>query len=205
MGENKNSIGIYGGSFDPVHMGHLRSAFEVKQQLNLAELRFIPSGNPPHRSRAKVAAFHRLAMLELAIATSPGLVIDPREIAVEKASYTYDTLRSIQNEVPESALTLIIGTDQFSVFDTWYRWQDILTIAHVAVMERPGEVLSEAANDILQGEFSHRVTLCPVTQLDISSTGIRRELQQGTDIQFLVPYAVRDYIYKHRLYTELVE
>ncbi len=194
------SIGLYGGSFDPIHIGHLRTALEVKQQLNLDELRFIPTGNPPHRSRAKVDAVHRLAMLELAIAEAPGLVIDRREIDAQKPSYTFETLQSIQNDYPQAELTLIIGTDQFSVFDTWHRWQELLQLVQVAVMERPGESLSGVAQEILQDE-SANVTLCPVTQLDISSTRIRRELQQGTDIQFLVPYAVRDYINQHRLYS----
>ncbi len=199
MSKPSHGVGIYGGSFDPVHIGHLRSALEVKQQLNLDELRFIPTGNPPHRSRARVDPVHRLAMLELAIADAPGLVIDPREINAQKPSYTFETLESIQNEYPQAELTLIIGTDQISVFDTWHRWRELLQLAQVAVMERPGESLSEVAQQILRDESSN-VILCPVTQLDISSTRIRRELQQGTDIQFLVPYAVRDYINQHRLY-----
>lgn len=200
------SIGVYGGSFDPIHFGHLRSALEVKHRLGLDQLRFIPSGNPPHRAAANVASEHRLAMLELAIAATPGLVIDAREIESQKTSYSFDTLQSVQAEEPQACLVLIIGTDQFSAFDSWHRWQDLLESVHVAVMERPGELLSEAAKEILAGHQSGSankpgVSMCPVTQLDISSTRIRGELQQGTDIQFLVPYAVREYINTHRLYT----
>ena len=140
-------------------------------------------------------------MLELAIATSPGMVVDQREIRRQTPSYTINTLQELQQEFPQADLTLIIGTDQFSVFDTWHRWQDLLQLAQVAVMERPGESLSGFASQLLQGEYASKITLCPVTQLDISSTGIRNDHRAGTDIRFLVPYVVRQYIIEHELYT----
>jgi len=196
-----NSIGVCGGSFDPVHFGHLRTALEVRHQLGLEQLRFIPAGNPPHKEGPRVSAADRVNMLELAIAGCPGVVIDQRETQRQKPSYTIDTLLELQQELPQASLTLIIGTDQFSVFDTWHRWQDLLKIAQVAVMERPGELLSDVAKELLQGEFSSKITLCPVTQLDISSTRIRKDWRAGTDIRFLVPYAVRQYIIEHELYT----
>jgi len=195
------SIGVCGGSFDPVHFGHLRTAFEVRQQLGLEQLRFIPAGNPPHKEGPRVSATDRVNMLELAIGGSPSVVIDERETQRLKPSYTIDTLLELQQELPQASLTLIIGTDQFSVFDTWHRWQDLLQVAHLAVMERPGELLSGFANDLLQGEYASKITLCPVTQLDISSTRIRKDWRAGTDIRFLVPYAVRQYIIEHNLYT----
>jgi len=200
------SLGVYGGSFDPVHFGHLRSALEVQQQLGLDQLRFIPAGNPPHKAGPVVNAADRVKMLELAIADtdsagSPCLIVDQREIERLKPSYTFDTLEELQNELPQAQLTLIIGTDQFSVFDTWHRWRELLGIAHVAVMERPGEKLSEFAVELLQGEYRSKVTICPVTQLDISSTRIRNDLSAGTDIRFLLPYAVRRYIIEHQLYA----
>ena len=194
------SIGVYGGSFDPVHFGHLRTALEVRSQLGLDELRFIPTGDPPHKAGPKALAFERIKMLELAIAGNPGFVIDPREIERQTTSYTIDTLLELQSEYPDALLTMVIGTDQFSVFDTWHRWQDLLKLAHLAVMERPGEPLSEFAKSQLSGENAARITLCPVTQLDISSTGIRNALQQGTDVQFLLPYAVRQYMNEKSLY-----
>jgi len=195
------SIGVGGGSFDPVHFGHLRTTFEVRQQLGLEQLRFIPAGNPPHKEGPRVSAAHRVNMLELALGGSPGVVIDPRETDRQRPSYTMDTLLEVQKECPKARLTLIIGTDQFSVFDTWHRWQDLLQFAQVAVMERAGESLSDFANDLLQGEYASKITLCPVTQLEISSTRIRNDLQAGTDIRFLVPYDVRQYIIEHELYT----
>ncbi len=196
-----SSIGVCGGSFDPVHFGHLRTALEVRQQLGLEQLRFIPAGNPPHKEGPRVSATDRVNMLELAIGGSPSVVIDERETQRLKPSYTIDTLLELQQELPQASLTLIIGTDQFSVFDTWHRWQDLLQVAHVAVMERPGELLSGFANELLQGEYASKITLCPVTQLDISSTRIRKDWRAGTDIRFLVPYAVRQYIIEHNLYT----
>lgn len=211
MTEGVCSIGVYGGSFDPVHFGHLRSALEVQQQLGLDQLRFIPAGNPPHKAGPVVNAADRVKMLELAIADgkaaeNTGLVVDRREIERQKPSYTFDTLEELQNELPQAQLTLIIGTDQFSVFDTWHRWRELLGIANLAVMERPGEILSEFAIELLQGELlqsepASKITMCPVTQLDISSTRIRNELSAGTDIRFLLPYAVRRYIIEHQLYT----
>jgi len=146
--EDVRSVGVYGGSFDPVHFGHLRSALEVKQQLGLNQLRFIPAGNPPHKSGPVVNAADRVEMLELSIADCPGLVVDQREIERHKPSYTFDTLEELQNELPQAQLTLIIGTDQFSVFDTWHRWRELLGLANLAVMERPGEILSEFAMEL---------------------------------------------------------
>jgi len=199
--EKTQAIGVYGGSFDPVHFGHLRPALEVKQQLLLDQLRFIPSGNPPHKSGPRVSAADRVAMLDLAIARSPGLIIDTREVDTQKPSYTLDTLKSLQSDFPQARLTLVIGMDQFSVFDTWHQWQQILAMADVAVMERPGESLSDIASSILNGEFGSAINTVPVTQLEISSSRIRRELDQGTDVQFLLPYAVRQFIIDNKLYT----
>lgn len=139
-------------------------------------------------------------MLELAIARTPGLIIDRREIDRQSTSYTIDTLTEIQAEFPQSELTLVIGTDQFSVFDTWHRWQDLLEIANLAVMERPGEELSDFASSLAEGRYASKIALCQVTQLDISSTRIRNELRQRADIQFLLPYAVRQYIVENNLY-----
>ncbi len=194
------SIGMYGGSFDPVHFGHLRTALEVYQQLRLDEIRFIPSADPPHKEGPQASAADRINMLELAIAKSPGLIIDPREIQRRTTSYTFDTLVEMQGEFPQAELTLVIGTDQFSVFDTWHRWEELLGMANLAVMERPGEVLSDFAKSLVSCEYASKITLCQVTQLDISSTRIRSELNQAADIQFLVPHAVRQYISEHKLY-----
>lgn len=197
-------IGVYGGAFDPVHLGHLRCAFEVKQALNLDELRFVPTGTPPHRTGPRVSADHRIAMLESAVRLLPGVVIDEREVQNTQTSYTVDTLASIASEYAGSALTLIVGMDQFSEFDTWHRWRDLLDNYHLAVMERPGETISGVGQAILREDASRvdggRVQIVTVTQLEISSSRIRDDLAHGRDIQFLVPTAVRGYIISNELY-----
>lgn len=200
MIRSARTIGIYGGSFDPVHHGHLRSALEVMQSLQLDELRLVPSGVPPHRSRPLVGAGQRRAMLELAVAELDNVVVDSRELDRQQPSYTIDTLESIQVEYPQAALTLIIGMDQFSAFDTWHRWQELLQRVDLAVMERPGESLSAGAKELLNGQLAERITVIRVTQLDISSSRIRHDLQHGKDIRFLVPFAVYRYILEHGLY-----
>ena len=200
MSLEQQRIGVYGGSFDPVHFGHLRCAFEVQQQLQLDQLRFVPSGNPPHRERAAVSAKHRVAMLELAIVDYPASLVDTREVQSDQPSYSIDTLEAIQAENTDAELTLIIGTDQFSTFDTWHRWKQLLQQCNLAVMQRPGESLSEYAKNLLAGPMAENITLCAVTQLEISSSRIRRDLNMGTDVKFLLPYTVRNHIIEHHLY-----
>lgn len=198
-------IGVYGGAFDPVHLGHLRSALEVRQALDLDELRFVPSGTPPHREGARADAKHRIQMLQLAVRGATGVVIDTREVQNTATSYSIDTLESIAADHPGSNLTLIIGMDQFSVFDTWHRWRELLQKFQLAVMERPGESMSETAQSILHkaNDAVHperRIHIISVTQLQISSSRIRADLACDRDVQFLVPSAVRDYIQTHGLY-----
>lgn len=197
-------IGVYGGSFDPVHIGHLRSALEVSQAQELDELRFLPSGNPPHRARAQVANEHRLKMLQLAVDDAPGIGIDDRELGRKSTSYSIDTLETIQAENPQAELTLIIGMDQFNAFDTWHRWQELLQRVELVVMERPGETLSGSAYQLMASSLQKRISIVSVTQLEISSSRIRKDLQAGLDIRFLVPYAVRDYILSQDLYKKEV-
>ena len=204
----RKNIGVFGGSFDPVHLGHLRSVLEVKQALSLDEMRIVPSGNPQHRDSARVAAKHRVAMLQLAVQQTPGIEIDQREVQNTGTSYSIDTLASVAADHPGSHLTLVIGMDQFSVFDTWHRWQEILQNCRLAVMERPGETLSDTGRSILQrtnkpgnADIIHVIA---VTQMEISSSRIRDDLARHKDIRFLVPSAVRDYIQIHKLYTGAV-
>jgi len=194
-------IGVYGGSFDPVHLGHLRSALEVMQIKNLHQLRFLPSGNPPHRAPAQAADKHRLRMLQLAVQGEERICIDTRELEREDTSYTIDTLQSVQADYPHADLTLIIGMDQFSAFDTWHRWQELLQRVELVVMERPGETMSDSARKMIDSPLQQRITVVRVTQMEISSSRIRQDLQAGLDIRFLVPYAVHNYIRTESLYS----
>jgi nicotinate-nucleotide adenylyltransferase len=207
-------IGIFGGTFDPVHYGHLRPLLEVKQALDLAEVRLIPCCIPPHRDAPDVSAEQRLAMLKLAVADTPGFIIDPRELIRGGSSYTVDTLQSLRNELGKhKSLCLIMGLDAFVALDGWHQWQRLPELAHIIVTQRPGGLLPKTgavaelveqsqALDLaeLQQQPAGRVWFQSVTQLDISATAIREQLAHSQDVQFLLPDSVRHYIETHSLY-----
>ncbi len=196
-------VGIFGGTFDPIHYGHLRTAFEMLQALQFDEVRFIPCGDPPHRGRTHAGAAERLRMVELAIAGQPGFVADDRELQRGGPSYTIDTLHSLHEEFPGRSLGLIVGMDAFLSLPEWHRWEDILGVAHVVVAHRPGwrapdigplgELITECgthrADDLHETAHGH-IHIHAVTQLEISSTEIRQLVQAGRDPRFLMPDAV---------------
>ena len=139
--ESKPAIGILGGTFDPVHFGHLRTGLDVVEQLGLAQLRLMPCAIPPHRIEPVASASERRLMLELAIKNHPKLVVDDRELSREGPSYTVDTLHSLREDYPDNALFVLMGTDAFCSLPTWSRWQQILELAHIVVMQRADETL----------------------------------------------------------------
>lgn len=206
-------IGILGGTFDPVHFGHLRPALEIQQALDLDEVRLLPSHVPPHRSQPHATPQQRLAMLQAAVADDPAFTVDTREFEREGPSYTLDTLQSLRAELAAAGLCLLIGMDAFREFASWHRWREILDYSHLVVMARPGMSVPE------QGEMAdfvslHRVAdaatlksrtsglllFHPVTQLEISSTGIRQLLASGKRADFLLPESVLEIIYSEGLY-----
>ncbi|HHJ80383.1 MAG TPA: nicotinate-nucleotide adenylyltransferase [Candidatus Tenderia electrophaga] len=207
-------IGVFGGTFDPVHFGHLRPLLEVQQALGLAEVRLIPCYIPPHRGVPGASAEQRLAMLQLAAADTPGFVVDQRELQRGGPSYMIDTLQSLRDELgAEQALCLILGLDAFVALDGWHQWSRLIELAHIVVMQRPGGVLPNTgavaelvdqtlALDVaeLQQQPAGRVYFQSVTQLDISATAIREQLSHDQDIRFLMPDSVRHYIETHGLY-----
>ena len=205
-------IGVLGGTFDPIHFGHLRPALEVHESLGLQELLFIPSHVPPHRGAPAAAAGHRLAMVERAIAGVPGFRVDSRELDRSGPSYTVDTLRVLRGEIgAECPLLLIMGLDAFAGLDTWHRWREIPTLAHVVVARRPGSTVPEDAAYLelapatesrlaLAGKASGLVSFQSVTQLDISATDIRERLGAGRSPRYLLPDSVWRYITEHQLY-----
>lgn len=205
-------IGVLGGTFDPIHFGHLRPALEVHESLGLQALLFIPSHVPPHRDAPVAAARHRLAMVEHAIAGVPGFRIDSRELDRSGPSYTVDTLRALRAEIgAERPLLLIMGLDAFAGLDTWHRWREIPALAHVVVARRPGSTMPEDAAYLeLAGATESRSALedraCglvffqSVTQLDISATDIRERLSGGRSPRYLLPDSVWHYITEHHLY-----
>ncbi|MGZ4978281.1 MAG: nicotinate-nucleotide adenylyltransferase [Methylobacter sp.] len=207
-------IGIFGGTFDPVHYGHLRAALEVKDIFGLNEVRLIPCANPPHREQPGVTAGMRLRMLELAIKNQPGLKIDTRELDRHKTdqtpSYMVDTLKSLRQEFPNESLVLFIGTDAFKHLTGWHQWQRLFDYAHIVVLTRPGSEIQELdvffkvrlAKDIneLAQVIAGKLYFQQITQLDISATAIRDIIARKQHPGFLLPDAVIEYIKQHKLY-----
>lgn len=209
-------IGIFGGTFDPIHLGHLRTALELLQTLEFGEIRFIPSGDPPHRGSTAADASMRLQMLRIAVAGQPGFVVDDRELRRDGPSYTVDTLSSLRAEHPDTPLGLIIGMDAFLGLASWYRWQELLGLAHIVVAQRPGWAAPNSGElgDVLAGHGTDSaadlhartagcIHLCAVTQLEISATEVRRLVAAGRDPRFLVPDGVRDFIATTRCYGKV--
>lgn len=210
-------LGIFGGTFDPVHFGHLRPALELKEQLGLESVRLIPCNSPPHRGQPHASAEQRHAMLELAIAGEPDLLLDGRELERPGPSYMVDTLRSLRQEFGEArSLCLIIGGDAFLGLPSWYHWQKLVQLAHIVVAHRPGWILDEASLDaplqqlLQQHRLDEAQQLCNapaggvllqvVTQLAISATEIRQRVTTGGSANYLLPQPVWDYIRQQNLY-----
>ncbi len=205
-------IGIFGGTFNPVHYGHLRSALEVKDVFGLDEVRLMPCFQPPHREQPSVTASMRLQMLELAIKNRPGLKIDTRELDRQGPSYMVDTLESLRREFPDQPLLLFIGADAFEHLTAWHQWQQLFNYAHIVVMTRPGYQAQDlddffkprltADKQDLAEQPAGKLFFQAVTQLDISATAIRKLIAEHQNPGFLLPDAVIDYIKQHSLYQK---
>lgn len=207
-------IGILGGTFDPVHFGHLRTALDVQQYLSLSEVRFIPCGEPPHREKPLATPLQRLAMVRAAIAGQEKFTADDREIRRGGPSYMVDTLASLKKDFQNESLCLMLGTDAFNGLEKWHRWQEIFELANIVVMQRPAFMGQPLVNELLLAKLKQRVLtaesfqktiqggICfiPVTQLDISATAIRQQYQQGKDIQFFLPDSVLTLIRQQNIY-----
>jgi nicotinate-nucleotide adenylyltransferase len=206
-------IGIFGGTFDPVHNGHLRVALELQQQLGIEEMRFIPSRQPPHRSMPQATDEQRLMMLQLALAGQPEFVIDQRELKREGPSYMVDTLASIRAEEKNESVCLILGDDAFTKLMGWHRWSRLIELAHIVIAHRPGHafILEDELLSLYQrclqedvGSLhevpSGRILRCEVTQLEISSMKIRDKLRDGLSVRYLLPEDVWSYLQQQHLY-----
>ena len=217
MGLAPRPIGILGGTFDPIHYGHLRPALEMLETLQLAEVRFIPCRIPAHRATPLITAEQRLELVQRAIADQPGFVADDRELRRDGPSYMVDTLASLRDDLGDDIpLCLILGADAFRGLPSWNRWQELSELAHIVVMQRPGAlsslppVLEEfIAQRLIEDVVALRqkpagsILFQLVTQLHISATQIRALLAHGQSPRYLLPEAALAYIHDRALYRSL--
>jgi nicotinate-nucleotide adenylyltransferase len=208
-------IGLLGGTFDPVHVAHLRTAEEVREALALDRVEFVLSATPPHKTAGTQARVeHRARMLELALADHPQFVLNLCELDREGPSYSIDTIRIVQTREPAATLVFIVGADAFAEIHTWKDFGDIFSLCDFCVISRPGAPTTQlpiaAENafcyDQNRGVYVHRsgrtLRFLPVTALMISASDIRRRCHDGQSIRYLVPSAVADYIVAHGLYSD---
>jgi len=213
------ALGLLGGTFDPVHYGHLRLADDVRNALGLPEVRLLPAGNPPHRGAPHAPAIDRLAMLDLACQEFVALTVDPREITRSGKSYTVLTLEELRAENPNRPLLWIIGADSLLGLPQWHRWRELFEHAHLVVAERPGVSLDPALPAELVPEWNARLVSDPallyktafgaiyrqhVAPQAISASAIRAAIARGGDavltVRGLLPDSVLAYIERNGLY-----
>jgi len=209
-------IGILGGTFDPIHNGHLRLALEAKEQLSLDHVRLIPVNLPPHRSTPVASAVHRHALIELAISNEANLCVDLRELNSDEISYSINTLKSLRQEFTDDSICLILGRDAFNKIDSWKDWKELLDYAHIIVANRPGETDKIESQDLaqwieqhqsnrlasLKGEPSGIIYFIEIPMLDISSSMIREKILQHDAIDKLLPPSTQTYIKDNHLYLD---
>jgi nicotinate-nucleotide adenylyltransferase len=207
-------LGLFGGTFDPIHHGHLRTAFELLRALKLGEVRFLPTGNPPHRDHTSADAAQRLEMVRAAVADQRGFTVDDRETRRTGPSYSVDTLTELRSEFPTRPLCLLLGMDAFLGLPHWHRWKEIFDLAHVVVAHRPGwkaptqgplgEVMVDRGTGgirDLHDSTAGRIFVHAVTQLEISSTELRQLIAGGGDPRYLVPDSVREVLRRMGCYA----
>ncbi len=217
--KNTAPIGIFGGTFDPIHHGHLRLAQEALEQCSMSGIRFIPSGTPPHRTVPLATAEHRLSMVRLAIHGQPGFAVDEREAHRTEKCYSFDTFSALRAELgAEQPLCLLLGSDAFLQFHTWHQWRQLIELTHLVVMQRPGRPVGNViaqADATLRQQYGTRLAPSPrllhespgghivvldMPQLDISATDIRSRAAQNKNLRYLLPDSVAHYIHTHKLY-----
>lgn len=208
-------VGIFGGTFDPVHHGHLRTAYELMQQLQIERVHFIPAAQPPHRPQPEAPARLRLEMLEAAVEGEPGCIVDRREIERDGTSYSIDTARSLRQDYPDHVLCLLLGMDAFLGLPEWHQWEDLFDLVNVVVARRPGASLPVGGElgRLLEARriepdantcwaASGQIIIREVTQLEISATDLRNSIRAGIQPKYLVPDAVWDVIQTSGCYAE---
>ena len=206
-------IGIFGGSFDPIHHGHLRAALEAYQRLQLAEIHFVPCFKHAFTKSLQANASQRLQMVKLAIAGQPGFLVDNREIKQQQISYMSDTVKTMKQDNPQQKLALIIGVDAFLELPQWQHWQRLLNYTSIIVLHRPGYLIP---NDSLINQYLaenhckdkenfieqkiNSIFLLSIPMLEISSTYIRQQIKNKQNLQYLLPNTVNNYIIQEKIY-----
>lgn len=209
-------LGLIGGTFDPVHYGHLRLAEEAREMLGLAEVHWIPAGRPPHRAVPRVAAAHRLEMVRRAVAGNPAFAVDDAEATSDEPSYTVTTLERLRAGQAARPLVVLMGADAFLGLPGWHRWRELFELAHIGVATRPGFALSpdewpaelsKAGADrlgsdaaVLRAAPAGRIVGFEMTPLSISASLLRVQLAAGSSVRYLLPDPVREYIDQQQLY-----
>ena len=190
------NIGIFGGTFNPPHLGHLIIAEHVRERLGLAKVVFVPSAIPPHKQELEILdAHHRMEMLQFAVEGNSSFEISDVEVRRGGISFTVDTLEEFKKRFPGEELYLLIGMDNFAEFQEWRSPERILSLAALVVMTRPNTDLTHVeAND------REQIRMCVVPEIAISSSDIRRRVKEGKSIRYLVPAPVEAYIIRHHLY-----
>jgi len=195
-------VGVLGGTFDPIHVGHLAAAEEVRVRLDLERVVFVPAGLPPHKLHLNVTtAEHRSNMVQLAIADNPYFVVSRVDMDRLGPSYTVDTAKLLRDEYgPEAELYLIMGSDSLAELLTWHKPERLIRLCRIVALTRPGyRVNLEELNHLLPGAIA-RVQLLEMPLLEISGTDLQRRVRTGLSIKYLVPPAVEAYIHQHGLY-----
>jgi nicotinate-nucleotide adenylyltransferase len=196
--------GIFGGTFDPLHDGHLVAANEAAWQLDLDKVLFLPSANPPHKQDERVtSAEDRVAMVRLAIVGNPRFELCTLEIERGGLSYTVDTLRELRSVLPETELYFIVGMDSLADLPIWYRPDEVLRLARVVAVHRAGwKVVDVDQLDQRLPGAKERVNILPIPGLDISSTDLRERIAAGRPVRYLIPDPVIAYIEEHQLFRD---
>jgi len=212
---NMGPMGIFGGTFDPIHYGHLRTALELLEGLSLEEVRFIPSGLQPLRDEPTAPSETRLSMVRAAVESEARFSVDTRELRRRGPSYSIDTLTGLRAEHEDRSLCFLLGMDAFLGLPDWHRWEELIGLVHIVVAHRPGwqdpvdgelgDLVRKHATKVPQDllvQRCGRIFLKPVTQLAISASGLRGLIRTGLDPRYLVPESVRAIIQETECYAE---
>lgn len=214
MYQTQRAIGILGGTFDPIHHGHLRLGLELHDALQLSHVLFVPTGKPIYRKAPVATAAQRLSMVTCALSRESAFLVDDCEIKRQGPSYTIDTLIELRKKYPHTPLCFLMGIDAFLGLSSWHKWQEILKLAHLIIAHRPHYSLPqtgviadlikdhlETHNNFVHENLAGGILLQPLTPLEISATDIRKQIATGRNPRYLLPDSVYEYIQTEKIYS----